>query len=116
MTITLPLPSKGLSPNARLNWRAKHRLTKAARARARLTTLAHTATHGKPTTERPLNYRVQFYWPDARKRDDDNAIAALKAYRDGIADALNIDDHSLTLTGTTHEIDRASPRLEIEIW
>ena len=35
---------------------------------------------------------VRFYPPDNRHRDDDNMIASFKAARDGIADALGVDD------------------------
>ena len=31
--------------------------------------------------------------PDRRKRDDDNTLAAWKAGRDGLADALGVDDN-----------------------
>jgi crossover junction endodeoxyribonuclease RusA len=37
--------------------------------------------------------RVVFHQPDRRRRDDDGMIAAFKAGRDGVADALRCDDH-----------------------
>ena len=40
---------------------------------------------------------VDFYPPDKRRRDDDNVIAAFKAGRDGLADALRIDDSRFRL-------------------
>jgi crossover junction endodeoxyribonuclease RusA len=36
---------------------------------------------------------ITFHKPDNRKRDDDNIIASFKAGRDGVADALNVDDN-----------------------
>jgi len=36
---------------------------------------------------------IEFLPPDRRKRDDDNMLAAFKAGRDGLADALGIDDN-----------------------
>jgi crossover junction endodeoxyribonuclease RusA len=114
MTITLPLPNKKLSPNGRVHWSAKHRLTKHARALAAIKTIAHIATHGKPNPT-PTRYTLAFYFPDARQRDDDNAIASCKAYRDGIADALRIDDHTLTLAGHTIHQDPERPRVEFEL-
>ena len=36
---------------------------------------------------------LEFVAPDKRKRDDDNMLAAFKAGRDGLADALGIDDN-----------------------
>ena len=35
---------------------------------------------------------IDFYPPSKRSRDDDNLIAAFKSGRDGVADALGIDD------------------------
>ena len=35
---------------------------------------------------------LEFYPPDNRRRDDDNMVAAFKNGRDGIAEALGIDD------------------------
>lgn len=40
---------------------------------------------------------LTFCPPDRRKRDDDNLVAAFKAGRDGIAQAMGIDDHRLSL-------------------
>lgn len=63
-------------------------------------------------------YSLSFFYPDARKRDDDNTEGSfgIKAYRDGIADALRIDDHGLKkLTVSTFSIDRANPRVEITL-
>lgn len=114
MTITLPLPSSKLSPNARLSWRGKARLTKQHRTRAMLAALAATSPEDRST--RFSSYSLTFYFPDARKRDDDNAAASCKAYRDGIADALGIDDHTLPMNQSpTILIDRENPRLEFHL-
>lgn len=40
----------------------------------------------------PIAYKVTFYPPDKRHRDDDSMIASFKAARDGIADALGVND------------------------
>ena len=40
----------------------------------------------------PIPVRITFYPPDARRRDDDNMIGSFRAARDGIADALGVDD------------------------
>lgn len=39
-----------------------------------------------------LHLWMDFYAPDRRRRDDDGLLASMKAARDGIADALAIDD------------------------
>jgi crossover junction endodeoxyribonuclease RusA len=42
----------------------------------------------------------EFHPKTATRPDDDNCIASCKAYRDGIADALGIDDAKFTTTHT----------------
>jgi hypothetical protein len=44
-------------------------------------------------------YSLTFHFPTNRNRDDDNYSAACKSYRDGIADALRMDDHGLRISG-----------------
>jgi hypothetical protein len=113
MTIILPLPDRRLSPNSRSHWSGLSKAKKAARQLAYLTTLS--ALQGKPS---PCvsRYRLDFYFSVRRRRDDDNFAAACKAYRDGIADALRIDDTDLVLCAAPemHQ-DKASPRLEIHL-
>ena len=87
--LTLPWPPKELSPNKRLHWartaaiRARYReacffLTKEARLRV--------------DWEGPIHLWLDFYPPDRRHRDDDNMISSFKAGRDGLAEALGIND------------------------
>lgn len=38
-------------------------------------------------------FSIEFCPPDRRRRDDDNMLAAFKAGRDGVADALGVDDN-----------------------
>lgn len=60
-------------------------------------------------------YSLAFHFPQKRNRDDDNAAASCKAYRDGIADALRIDDSILRFDSLAANIDRERPRLEITL-
>nr|DAT53543.1 MAG TPA: crossover junction endodeoxyribonuclease [Bacteriophage sp.] len=59
--------------------------------------LTKQALEGKGTLDftncEKLSLSLTFYPPDRRKRDDDNMIASFKAGRDGIAQALGIDDN-----------------------
>lgn len=113
MTIVLPIPAPILSPNGRGHWTRKHKATKAARQLARLTT--QSALQGD-TPPRVSRYRLRYCHGVRRLRDDDNAIAMTKAYRDGIADALGIDDNALRIDGPPElHIDPANPRLEIQL-
>ena len=57
---------------------------------------------------------IRFYPPDARLRDDDGIIGAFKHARDGIADALRVDDHRFR--PEYHFMDPAKPgRVEVEV-
>jgi crossover junction endodeoxyribonuclease RusA len=42
--------------------------------------------------------RIEFIPPDARRRDDDNCLSCFKAGRDGIAEALGVDDSRFVTT------------------
>ncbi len=92
--LILPWPSKDLSPNGRVHWSAKARA--AANARSLTATMAryHRNHHQWLETipEGRLHLWVTFHPPTRRLPDDDNMLARFKPYRDGIADALGIDD------------------------
>ena len=112
MNIFLPIPDAKIWPNSRAHWRRKAAETKQHRNRARLQCLCSGANRGTTFT----GYTLAFFYKDARRRDDDNAAASCKAYRDGIADALGVDDNTLRLLEIpTFSIDRANPRVEITL-
>lgn len=96
MLIVLPWPDRRLSPNARLHWRAKVGPKQSARIRSGWETVGAAGYHS--TVERlaaddgPIPVTIRFVPPDARHRDDDNMIGAFKAHRDGIADAMGVND------------------------
>ena len=114
MKISLSLPHADISPNSRKHWRAKAVKTKEHRARAKLVTQA--GILDSVLMELPSTYSLAFFLPDKRKRDDDNLAASCKAYRDGIADALGIDDHNLRMdSAPTMQLDREDPRVEITL-
>ena len=95
MKIVLPWPDKRLSPNARLHWRAKMAPKKAAKEQAGYLTLAadgFRAAKASLAGDGPIAVEMRFYPPDRRHRDDDNMIGCMKAARDGIAEALGVDD------------------------
>ena len=106
-TITLPLPSRNLSPNVVGHWTLKAGAKKTARRLAALEAfdqLEDFALKG---------YRLDFYWPTKRRRDKDNAAAMCKAYLDGVADCTGQDDSEWDFDGVRFAIDRDNPRLEI---
>lgn len=96
MIVTLPWPDKRLSPNARLHWKARVGPKQAARIAAGWAVYAATGFHATKAAmqanEAPIPVEIRFYPPDRRHRDDDNMIGAFKAHRDGLADALGVND------------------------
>ncbi len=89
--LVLPWPSKDLSPNGRVHWARKAKAARNAREDARL--LARLACwHEVILPPGRLHLWLDFYPPTRRMPDDDNMLSRCKAYRDGIADALGIDD------------------------
>ncbi|MCE1032985.1 endodeoxyribonuclease RusA [Pseudomonas asiatica] len=87
--LTLPWPPAACSPNARVHWTKKSRAAKSYRADCHL--LAKQDGIQAPKGEALL--MLEFIPPDRRRRDDDNLLAMFKAGRDGLADALGIDDN-----------------------
>jgi crossover junction endodeoxyribonuclease RusA len=96
--LTLPWPHKDLSPNGRAHHFAKARAAKAARLLAWGLTLE--AMKGRQPTSEAIALHWDFHPKTANLPDGDNAEASVKAYRDGIADALGINDAKFTATRT----------------
>ena len=95
--VTLPWPPRALSPNSRAHWR-KLASVKALYRRAcwALTRDAVGVDWPRPASG-PVTVALEFVPPDRRQRDLDNCVASLKAGLDGVADALQIDDHRFAL-------------------
>lgn len=95
LTITLPWPSSDLSPNSRNHW-AKVKAAKWAR------TLGEHAMNiqagGATCPPGALVCTYKFYPPSARWVDDDNLIASMKSWRDGIFDFWGGNDHAVVET------------------
>lgn len=90
MNVTLPWPPKDLSPNARIHWSRRSKAAKAYRRACHVLTLE--AGIRGVDWEGDIHLWIDFYPPDRRHRDDDNMVAAFKAGRDGMADAMGLDD------------------------
>lgn len=87
MIIDLPWPPRDLHPNARVHWTRRHRATKAAREAAQWMSCSH-----GPIEADKLDVTIIFHEPDKRRRDADGLLSNVKAYIDGIADSLEVDD------------------------
>ena len=86
--ILLPWPPSYLSPNNRSHWRKRSKAAKAYRMQCFL--FAKKAGLVAPPGR--ILLQLEFLPPDLRRRDDDNLVAAFKSGRDGLADALGVDD------------------------
>jgi len=108
VTITLRLPHRCLSPNARCHWATKARETKGYRSTAKVLTMCE-LNSARPewpaaTVSITYNHLVK------RNRDRDNALACLKSAFDGLADAgLIKNDSGLTHLPIVFTVDRDRP-------
>jgi len=123
ITITLDLPHRDLWPNASKPWGAASRgrgfvvarRKKKYRRAAYATMLEQGFGHLRWSR---VSCTIAFYWPDRRRRDADNAQAAMKSAYDGIIDAgLVADDDTehLLHRPPVFAIDREHPRVEITL-
>lgn len=106
LRIELPFPDKILWPNGRGHHMARHRAFKKHKQWAHDATLA-AIPRDLRTIPGPIRLRYTIT-PKARTSraiDKDNAVAAMKAYQDGIALALAVDDG----TFATPEINFRKP-------
>ena len=111
MLIDLPFPHKALWPNGRPHWATKSLETKKHRA------WAHTATVAEVKGAVPTSVKLKVTVYPKRTGpapDRDNCIAACKAYFDGIADALKLNDRTFGTPEVVISENRAS-RFTIQI-
>jgi len=108
VTITLPLPHRCLSPNARCHWAVKAKQTRWYRenacGRTGLATKYARPEWPAATVAIEYNHHVK------RNRDRDNALACLKSAFDGLADAgLIKNDSGLTHLPIVFTVDKNRP-------
>ena len=114
MHILLPHPPAALNPNGN---RAHYMRISAARKKARAfaaeatvklleqevgCTLSH--------AEIPTTYRIIWNHWGTQQPDDDNVVARIKSYKDGICDALQINDKTLRLRGVDFIRDKTTAK------
>lgn len=117
--ICLPLPHTSLSPNkpvmsvgGRIN---KAKQAKKCRALSR-EYVERMDLDGLPWGKVRVTYK--FFHKLKRPRDDDNYIAMMKSYRDGIVQAGLVKDDCSTYwvtAGCEFAIDRDAPRVEVVV-
>jgi crossover junction endodeoxyribonuclease RusA len=90
--VELPYPAKILWPNGRGHHMAKHREFQKHKKWAHLALRAELGPDFKPLEHALIVWSATFYPKTRHKVDDDNARASLKAYQDGLAAALGVND------------------------
>lgn len=121
LTIWLPLPAREVSPNAvrgQSKWAAlkKSKAVKRHRSLARMLAVDALARHGLAGKSFG-GYALAFFFKTAAFRDDDNADASAKSYRDGVAEALRMNDRDLKKCRlSVMAKDAVNPRLEMTIF
>jgi hypothetical protein len=113
--LILPWPSKDLSPNARVHWSKRRRAAAAGKQTAYLLAL-DAGWKGQPLPPGRLHLWIDFYQqPYKVVPDDDNLLGRFKAYRDGIAAALGIDDKRFVSHPMTHEERREGGQVVVRL-
>lgn len=88
----LPFPAKCLWPNGRSHWATKARAFKKAKEFAYYRTRENYPMRVCDASDKRVNWSVTIHPKTRNVIDDDNARASLKAYQDGLALALGVDD------------------------
>ena len=99
-SIDLPWTPAECSPNARGHWAKKATAAKKYRQGCKVLTGSAMFSAGitpadvQQAAEQHghLDLWIEYFPPDRRHRDDDNLVASFKSGRDGIADAIGVDD------------------------
>lgn len=99
--VTLPWPPKELNPNQKPHWAKKNDIAK--KYKAACGWACKEAKLKAPETDGKIFVWIDFYPPDRRRRDEDNAISAMKHGLDGVAKAIGVDDSRFKLMPYFHE-------------
>lgn len=116
LTVVLPLPSEGLSPNDRVSRWDKSRAVRKYRRDAGYAAI-HALDRRRPPRWGRAIVQPTFYFRERRHRDSDNLQGSLKAAFDGLVDAKILqDDRWLVPLPPKVEIDARDPRVELHVW
>src|SRR3546814_1280266 len=88
-SVRLTWPDRASHPNSRGHWSKRAKANKAMRKAAYYLTLG---ANVKAPENGDIRVVLTFYPPDRRQGDRDNLLSNCKAYLDGIADALGVND------------------------
>ena len=111
--VELPYARPPLTPNQRLHWAVRARLTREIRSAA---TVCAKASKVAPLGRSAIT--TVWFVPDKRRRDAGSLSLTTKAAIDGLVDAgVWPDDNSDWITQESYriELDKTNPRIEIHI-
>jgi len=100
--VRCPWFPSALKPNSRTHWGLKARATKSYRHTCAVLAKEQ-GLHLRKWPEGKISVHLAFYPPNNHRPDDDNLEAAFKAGRDGVADAMGVDDHRFEVTRSVHD-------------
>jgi len=98
LTVTLPWPTKTLSPNSRTHWSSKARAVKCYRRDAFYLAREVLPRGWELPAPKAVKVTMHFYPPTKRHFDLDGLQSRCKAGQDGIFDALDWDDRIIIST------------------
>ena len=115
LVVVVPWPHRYLSPNSRVLWQAKAQVSRNARLTANWLAkeLFGCGNQAHPINDL-INIRLVAHPLTRHKRDEDNIIASMKPYLDGIADAIGVNDASFHFQEL--EMSTTKRPAEIEVW
>lgn len=90
--LTVPWPDKDLFPNRKngMHWGSYQKKKEAARYAGYIAAAGHSVTMGD--SKGGVSLEIVFFAPDARSRDLDGMLGAIKNTIDGVCAGLGIDD------------------------
>lgn len=113
VTITVPLPPKQLSPNARVHWAVKNKAKKAYQEQVQVACLEQKIPKCKALSAK---MQLAFHFKTKARHDPDNCIASVKCAIDQLVKyGLLSDDDKITLLPTTIHNDKENPRLVVTL-
>ncbi len=111
LEVELPWPPRVLWPNKRSFWASKARAVLQARTCACEETILAAWAQGQGAetidlARAEIPVEITFHPPNRQRRDRDNQSASCKAYLDGLADAMGIDDAKFVPTPHQGDVRR----------
>jgi crossover junction endodeoxyribonuclease RusA len=116
VTVSLPIPDRCLSPNARSHWAVRSKAAKRQHAVAYCETAEQYPYVEFGNIGETYGVRCRWFFRDRRRRDADNLLASMKHAFDGIASALGVDDRTFVHWPAGIGYDRDRPRVEVDLW